>query len=194
MREKCLTLRIVCNISGFSSCYVGQPQTFHWRKARQVLYFSWKIFLIFSCLSLVYALRYSAYNWVLRFLWFWGYYMLMMLLNIALWKTAAIIAFTSLLFVYWLLQLTMIGCDNSSGRSGYRNDRNDGFRGRGNFGGGRGGGGSFNGRNDFEKRGDFSGRPRGGNNNGRINGDAVPRSYQNGGGKAPRQQAPVKVQ
>ncbi|CAI8617622.1 unnamed protein product [Vicia faba] len=80
-----------------------------------------------------------------------------------------------------------------SGRSGYRNDRNDGFRGRGNFGGGRGGGGSFNGRNDFEKRGDFSGRPRGGNNNGRINGDAVPRSYQNGG-KAPRQQAPVKVQ
>ncbi|CAK8577316.1 unnamed protein product [Lathyrus sativus] len=81
----------------------------------------------------------------------------------------------------------------SSGRSGYRNDRNDGFRGRGNFGGGRGGGGSFNGRNDFEKRGDFSGRARGGNNNGRINGDAVPRSYQNGG-KAPRQQAPVKVQ
>ncbi|XP_004505358.1 nuclear transport factor 2 isoform X2 [Cicer arietinum] len=78
----------------------------------------------------------------------------------------------------------------SSGRGGFRTDN---FRGRGNFGGGRGGG--FNGRNDFEKRGEFSGRPRGGNNNGnnngRSNGDAAPRSYQNGG-KVTRQ--PVKVQ
>lgn len=77
----------------------------------------------------------------------------------------------------------------SSGRSGYRNDRNDNFRGRGNFVGGRGGG--YGSRNDFEKRGEFSGRPRGGNNGGRSNGDAVPRNYQNGG-KVARQ--PVKVQ
>ncbi|RDX71204.1 nxt3 [Mucuna pruriens] len=82
----------------------------------------------------------------------------------------------------------------SSGRGGYRNDRNDNFRGRGNFGGGRGGG-SYGNRNEFEKRSEFSGRPRGGNNNnnngGRSNGEAVPRSYQNGG-KVTRQ--PVKVQ
>ncbi|KAE9597339.1 hypothetical protein Lal_00007421 [Lupinus albus] len=74
----------------------------------------------------------------------------------------------------------------SSGRGGYRND----FRGRGNFGGGRG----FSGRNDFEKRGEFSGRARGGNNNGggRSNGESAARGgYQNGGGKGPRQ--PVKV-
>ncbi|KAL2344633.1 hypothetical protein Fmac_005918 [Flemingia macrophylla] len=77
----------------------------------------------------------------------------------------------------------------SSGRGGYRNDRNDNFRARGNFVGGRGGYGS---RNDFEKRGEFSGRPRGGNNGvGRSNGEAVARSYQNGG-KVARQ--PVKVQ
>ncbi|TKY58943.1 putative G3BP protein [Spatholobus suberectus] len=80
----------------------------------------------------------------------------------------------------------------SSGRGGYRNDRNDNFRGRGNFGGGRGGGGGgYGNRNDFEKRSEFSGRPRGGNNGGRSNGDAAPRSYQNGG-KVTRQ--PVKVQ
>ncbi|CAL0331252.1 unnamed protein product [Lupinus luteus] len=79
----------------------------------------------------------------------------------------------------------------SSGRGGYRNDRNDNFRGRGNFGGG---GRGYSGRNDFEKRGEFSGRPRGGNNNyGRSNGESAPNDgYQNGGGKAPRQ--PVKVQ
>ncbi|XP_061360343.1 nuclear transport factor 2-like [Gastrolobium bilobum] len=76
----------------------------------------------------------------------------------------------------------------SSGRSGYRNDRNDNFRGRGNFGGSRGG---YASRNDFEKRSDFSGRPRGGNNTGRTsNGETMPRSYQNGG-KVTRQ--PVKV-
>lgn len=74
----------------------------------------------------------------------------------------------------------------SSGRGGYRNDS---FRSRGNFGGGRGGG--YNSRNEFEKRGEFSGRPRGGNNAGRSNGETVPRSYQNGG-KVTRQ--PVKVQ
>lgn len=85
----------------------------------------------------------------------------------------------------------------SSGRGGYRNDRNDSFRGRGgNFGGSRGyvSRNDFEkrGGNDFEKRGEFSGRPRGGNNNtGRSNGDSVPRSYQNGV-KVPRQ--PVKVQ
>ncbi|KAL1365840.1 hypothetical protein HN51_013802 [Arachis hypogaea] len=79
-----------------------------------------------------------------------------------------------------------------SGRGGYRNDRNENFRGRGNFGGSRGGGGgSYMNRNDFEKRNEFSGRPRGGNANGRSNGEAVPRSYANGG-KVARQ--PVKVQ
>ncbi|MED6180497.1 hypothetical protein PIB30_011014 [Stylosanthes scabra] len=80
-----------------------------------------------------------------------------------------------------------------SGRGGYRNDRNENFRGRGNFGGsGRGGGGGgYVNRNDFEKRGEFSGRPRGGNANGRSNGEAVPRSYANGG-KVARQA--VKVQ
>ncbi|XP_019445896.1 PREDICTED: ras GTPase-activating protein-binding protein 2-like isoform X1 [Lupinus angustifolius] len=75
-------------------------------------------------------------------------------------------------------------------RGGYRNDRNDNFRGRGNFGGGRG----YSGRNDSEKRGEFSGRARGGNNNsGNSNGESVPRGgYHNGGGKAPSQ--PVKAQ
>lgn len=82
----------------------------------------------------------------------------------------------------------------SSGRGGFRNDRNDNFRGRGNFGGGGRGGGGYGNRNDFEKRGEFSGRSRGGNNGGvRSNGDAVPRSYQNGGGKVTRQVV-VKVQ
>ncbi|KAF1872910.1 hypothetical protein Lal_00016015 [Lupinus albus] len=72
-------------------------------------------------------------------------------------------------------------------RGGYRNDN---FRSRGNFGGGRG----YSGRNDSEKRGEFSGRARGGNNNsGFSNGESVPRGgYHNGGGKAPSQ--PVKVQ
>ncbi|KOM31743.1 hypothetical protein LR48_Vigan01g129800 [Vigna angularis] len=81
----------------------------------------------------------------------------------------------------------------SSGRGGYRNDRNDNFRGRGNFGGGGGGRGGYGNRNDnFEKRGEFTGRPRGGNNGGgRSNGEVVARSYQNGG-KVTRQ--PVKVQ
>lgn len=80
----------------------------------------------------------------------------------------------------------------SSGRGGYRNDRNDNFRGRGNFGGGGGRGGYGNRNDNFEKRGEFTGRPRGGNNGGgRNNGDVVARSYQNGG-KVTRQ--PVKVQ
>ncbi|KAG5143847.1 hypothetical protein JHK82_019542 [Glycine max] len=39
------------------------------------------------------------------------------------------------------------------------------------------------GNDSFEKRSEFSGRPRGGNNGGRSNGEAVPRSYQNGGAK-----------
>ncbi|KAG4906396.1 hypothetical protein AAZX31_20G023300 [Glycine max] len=83
----------------------------------------------------------------------------------------------------------------SSGRGGYRNDRNDNFRGRGNFSGGRGGGGYGNRNDSFEKRSEFSGRPRGGNNNGggRSNGEAVPRSYQNGGGAKVTRQS-VKVQ
>lgn len=66
----------------------------------------------------------------------------------------------------------------SSGRGGYRNDS---YRGRSNFGGGRG-----YARNDVEKRGEFSGRPRG------RNGETVPRAYQNGGRAAARQE--VKVQ
>ncbi|XP_028803577.1 ras GTPase-activating protein-binding protein 2-like [Neltuma alba] len=65
----------------------------------------------------------------------------------------------------------------SSGRGGFRNDN---YRGRGNFGGGRG-----YGRNDGEKRGEFSGRPRA------RNGETVPRPYQNGG-RAARQE--VKAQ
>nr|AFK42895.1 unknown [Medicago truncatula] len=92
-----------------------------------------------------------------------------------------------------MLDNRRLSIEERRGRSGYRNDRNDNFRGRGNFGGGRGGG--FNGRNDFERRGgEFSGRSRGGQNAGRSNGDAVPRSYQNGGGKVAARQPPVKVQ
>ncbi|KAK7362448.1 hypothetical protein VNO77_04562 [Canavalia gladiata] len=84
----------------------------------------------------------------------------------------------------------------SSGRGGFRNDRNDNFRGRGNFGGGGrggggGGGGGYTNRNDFEKRNELSGRPRGGNNAGRSNGETMARNFQNGG-KVTRQ--PVKVQ
>ncbi|CAJ2650397.1 unnamed protein product [Trifolium pratense] len=90
-----------------------------------------------------------------------------------------------------MLDNRRLSIEERRGRGGYRNDRNDNFRGRGNFGGGRGGG--FNGRNDFDRRGEFSGRPRGGNNTGRSNGDAAPRSYQNGGGKVARQ-PPVKAQ
>ncbi|KAK2434397.1 nuclear transport factor [Trifolium repens] len=90
-----------------------------------------------------------------------------------------------------MLDNRRLSIEERRGRGGYRNDRNDNFRGRGNFGGGRGGG--FNGRNDFDRRSEFSGRPRGGNNAGRSNGDAAPRSYQNGGGKVARQQQPVKV-
>ncbi|KAF7827970.1 ras GTPase-activating protein-binding protein 2-like [Senna tora] len=67
----------------------------------------------------------------------------------------------------------------SSGRGGFRNDN---FRGRGNF-GGRG-----YVRNDGEKRGEFSGRPRG---NGGRNGESFGRAYQNGG-RVARQE--VKVQ
>lgn len=68
----------------------------------------------------------------------------------------------------------------TSGRGGYRNDN---FRGRGNFGGGRG-----YMRNDVEKRGEFSGRSRG---NAGHNGETLPRAYQNGG-RVARQE--VKVQ
>lgn len=63
----------------------------------------------------------------------------------------------------------------SSGRGGYRNDN---FRGRSNFSGGRG-----YMRNDVEKRGEFSGQPRGN--------ATLPRAYQNGG-RVGRQE--VKVQ
>ncbi|GLT68431.1 hypothetical protein SLA2020_406640 [Shorea laevis] len=63
-----------------------------------------------------------------------------------------------------------------SGRGGYRNDN---FRGRGDFNGGRG-----YGRNDFEKRGDFSGRTR---DNGGRNVETGQRVHQNGGGRATRQ-------
>lgn len=70
----------------------------------------------------------------------------------------------------------------SSGRSGYRNDN---FRrGRENYNGNRG-----YGRNEFEKRGEFSGRARG---NGGRNGDAYQRSSSNGGEKVAQQPA-VKV-
>ena len=65
----------------------------------------------------------------------------------------------------------------SSGRSGYRNDN---FRGRG----GRG-----YGRNEFEKRGEFSGRAR--VNSGHNNGEAHQRAYPNGGGKVARQAVQV---
>ncbi|XP_027346292.1 ras GTPase-activating protein-binding protein 1-like isoform X3 [Abrus precatorius] len=84
-----------------------------------------------------------------------------------------------------------LSIEERRGMGGFRNDRNDNFRGRGNFGGGRGGGGGYPNRNDFEKRSEFSGRPRGGNNAGRSNGETMPRSFQNGG-KVARQ--PVKVQ
>ena len=79
----------------------------------------------------------------------------------------------------------------SSGRGGYRSDRNENFRGRGNFGSSGGSGRGYMTRNDFEKRSEFSGRPRGGNANGRSSGETIQRSYPNGG-KVPRQ--PVKVQ
>ncbi|XP_048318909.2 nuclear transport factor 2 isoform X1 [Ziziphus jujuba] len=71
----------------------------------------------------------------------------------------------------------------SSGRSGYRNDN---FRGRGNYNGGRG-----YGRNEFEKRGgEFSGRARV-NNGPNANAEAYQRSYPNGGGKVARQTVKV---
>ncbi|KAJ6350674.1 hypothetical protein OIU78_006752 [Salix suchowensis] len=57
--------------------------------------------------------------------------------------------------------------------------RNDSFRNRGNFGGGRG-----NGRNDFESQGGVSGQAWG--TTGR-NGEANKKVYQNGGGRGPRQ-------
>ncbi|KAF9677148.1 hypothetical protein SADUNF_Sadunf08G0077600 [Salix dunnii] len=57
--------------------------------------------------------------------------------------------------------------------------RNDNFRNRGNFGGGRG-----HGRNDFENQGGISGQARG--TTGR-NGEANKKVYQNGGARGPRQ-------
>jgi len=69
-----------------------------------------------------------------------------------------------------------------SGRGGYRNDN---FRGRGgDFSGGNFSGGRGHGRNDFEKRGDFSNRTR---DNGGRNAETGQRVYQNGGGRATRQ-------
>ncbi|XP_024018261.1 ras GTPase-activating protein-binding protein 2 [Morus notabilis] len=71
----------------------------------------------------------------------------------------------------------------SSGRSGYRNDN---FRGsRGNYSGNRG-----YGRNEFEKRGEFSGRARGNGNGGR-NGEAHQRPIQNWGERVAQQEAKV---
>ncbi|KAF8005743.1 hypothetical protein BT93_K0121 [Corymbia citriodora subsp. variegata] len=61
----------------------------------------------------------------------------------------------------------------SLGRGGFRSDS---FRGRGNFGSGRG-----YGRNDFRNQGEFSGRPRGPMGRG---GDGYQRAYQNGNAKA----------
>lgn len=65
---------------------------------------------------------------------------------------------------------------STSGRGGFRNDN---FRGRGNFGGGRG-----YGRNEFRNQGEFAGRPRG--PTGR-NGDGYQRVSQNGIGRGGRQ-------
>ncbi|KAK9267032.1 hypothetical protein L1049_025301 [Liquidambar formosana] len=64
----------------------------------------------------------------------------------------------------------------TSGRGGFRSDS---FRGRGNFGGGRG-----YGRNEFRNPGEFSGRPRG--PTGRS-GDTYQRVNQNGSGRGGRQ-------
>ncbi|XP_052179513.1 nuclear transport factor 2-like isoform X2 [Diospyros lotus] len=66
-----------------------------------------------------------------------------------------------------------------SGRGGYRNDS---FRGRNNFGGGRG-----YSRNEFRNQGDFSGRPRG--PSGRS-GEGYQRVDQNGTGRFDRQGGP----
>nr|KJB51063.1 hypothetical protein B456_008G199600 [Gossypium raimondii] len=60
-----------------------------------------------------------------------------------------------------------------SGKAGFRSDN---FRGRGNFGSGRGGG---YGRNEFRNQGEFSGRPKG---LGGWNGDNYQRVNQNGRG------------
>lgn len=64
------------------------------------------------------------------------------------------------------------------GRGGFRSDS---FRGRGNFGGGRG-----YGRNDFRNQGEFSGRPRGPMGRG---GDGYQRAYPNGNAKGSREGA-----
>ncbi|XP_030440337.2 nuclear transport factor 2-like isoform X1 [Syzygium oleosum] len=66
----------------------------------------------------------------------------------------------------------------SLGRGGFRSDS---FRGRGNFGGGRG-----YGRNDFRNQGEFSGRLRGPMGRG---GDGYQRAYQNGNAKGSREGA-----
>jgi len=57
--------------------------------------------------------------------------------------------------------------------------RNDNFRNRGNFGGGRG-----YGRNDFENQGGVSGQARGTTGH---NGEANKKVYQNGWARGPRQ-------
>ncbi|KAK8710758.1 hypothetical protein V6N13_146070 [Hibiscus sabdariffa] len=61
----------------------------------------------------------------------------------------------------------------ASGKGGFRSDS---FRGRGNFGSGRGGG---YGRNEFRNQGEFLGRPKG---PGERNGDSYQRANQNGRG------------
>ncbi|KAK8687648.1 hypothetical protein V6N13_086451 [Hibiscus sabdariffa] len=61
----------------------------------------------------------------------------------------------------------------ASGKGGFRSDS---FRGRGNFGSGRGGG---YGRNEFRNQGEFLGRPKG---PGERNGDGYQRANQNGRG------------
>ncbi|XP_039011599.1 nuclear transport factor 2-like isoform X2 [Hibiscus syriacus] len=70
----------------------------------------------------------------------------------------------------------------SSGRGRYASGkgafRSDSFRGRGNFGSGRGGGYGSR-RNEFRNQGEFSGRPKG---PGGWNGDSYQRANQNGRG------------
>lgn len=88
-----------------------------------------------------------------------------------------------------LVKILVLAANNERGRfpSGKTGYRNDNFRSRGNYNGGRG-----YGRNEFEKRGgEFSGRARV-NNEPIANEEAYHRSYPNGGGKVARQ-ATVKV-
>jgi len=86
-------------------------------------------------------------------------------------------------FFIWLeLMVWFLAVNNDRGRfSGHAGYRNENFRGRGNFSGGNF---SVGGRNDFERRFDFSNRTRG---NARRNEETGHRVYKNGGGKATRQ-------